>query len=156
MGQKAVCSYCLGERDKEENLIESKTTDFFISQTKSKNKSLIDRPILKSQKFKQPLNLSLTNCDSYIVQEGFGIINFSNKSIFKGIFHNGIPNGWGLYLNPTNGIFKGEYRDDKSNGYGIYEHITESTYEGNWINDKQEGIGVEIWVDGAIYKGEFS
>ena len=66
MGQKAVCSYCLGERDKEENLIESKTTDFFISQTKSKNRSLIDRPILKSQKFKQPLNLDLTNCDSYI------------------------------------------------------------------------------------------
>ena len=155
MGQMPACSFCVEERNKEENLIALRETDFFISQEKS-DISIMDRPILKSKKQYSPLNLSIKDGDSYIVQEGFGIIYFSNKSLFKGLFHEGIPNGWGIYINPSNGIFQGEYENDKPNGYGIYEHISESTYEGDWINEKQEGIGIEKWIDGAIYKGEFS
>ena len=155
MGQMPIFSYCLKERNKEENLTVTKATDFFFSQGKS-NISLIDRPVLKTKKNSSPLNLTVRDGDSYIVQEGFGIIYFSNKSLFKGLFHEGVPNGWGIYINPSNGVFKGKYEKDKPNGYGIYEHISESTYEGNWINEKQEGIGIEKWIDGAIYKGEFS
>ena len=156
MGQIPQCSFCIKEREKEENLITSKATDFFISQTNNKNVSLIDLPILKSQKSNSLFNLPYQECDSYIVQEGFGLIYFKNNSIFKGLFHNGKPNGWGIYLNPINGTYQGEYKNDKPNGYCIYEHITESIYEGYWTNEKQEGIGIEKWVDGAIYKGRFA
>ena len=152
MGQSTVCSFCQEEKEKEENLITSKNTDFFICETKTKN---VDRPILKSQKLNFSLNLNNLDCNSHVVQEGFGIIYFTNNSLFKGLFHNGIPNSWGIYFNPSNGLFQGEYKNDKPNGYGIYEHITESTYEGYWLNEKQEGIGIEIWVDSSIYKGQF-
>ena len=155
MGQSPICSFCNEEEEKEQNLITTKATNFFISQTKTNNTTSIDRTFLRSKNFNYPLNLTYLGHNSYIVQEGFGIINFNNNSIFKGIFHNGVPCGWGIYEDPTNGVFKGEYDNDKPKGYGIYMHITESWYEGYWNNEKQEGIGIENWVDDSIYSGEF-
>lgn len=155
MGQTPVCSFCDEKDEKEENLMTTKATNFFISQSRSYNMSSNDKTILRSVNVNYPLNLTyISNC-SYVVQEGFGIIRFSNNCIFKGFFHKGVPNGWGIYENPTNGIFQGEYQNDKTKGYGIYKHITESSYEGYWNYEKQDGIGIEKWVDGAIYKGQF-
>ena len=47
MGQATICSICAEEKEKEENLKQYKSEDFFISETKLKN---IDHPTLKSQK----------------------------------------------------------------------------------------------------------
>ena len=103
MGQIPQCSSCIKEKEKEENLIASKASDFSISQSNTKNISLTDHPtLLKTRKLNQLIDLSYKNHDSYIVQEGFGLIYFKNNSIFKGLFHKGIPNGWGIYLNPIN------------------------------------------------------
>ena len=121
MGQIPQCTLCVKESEKEENLITSKATDFFISQTNTKSLSLIDVPILKNHNKNNLLNIPYQISHYYIVQEGFGLIYFTNKSIFKGLFHNGKPNGWGIYINPINGIYQGEYKNDKLNGYGIYE-----------------------------------
>ena len=89
------------------------------------------------------------------IVEDFGIIKWSNNSIFKGYFKNNIPNGWGIYYHHTNGTFQGQYFNDQPNGYGIYTHITESVYEGYWKNERQDGYGIEKWGDGSVYRGEF-
>lgn len=89
-------------------------------------------------------------------QEGFGIMKWSDGSIFKGIFHEGLPFGWGIFQ-PSNKIkYQGYYENDKPNGYGIYEIIDDSLYEGYWTNEEQNGYGIEQWKDGSIYEGEFS
>ena len=80
----------------------------------------------------------------------FGIIKWSNKSIFKGYFKNNIPNGWGIYFHHTNGTFKGQYFNDQPNGFGIYNHITDSIYEGYWKNERQDGYGIERWNNGIM------
>ena len=108
--------------------------------------------LLKTPKIKEKINER--KLKEQIV-EGFGIIEWENKSIFKGNIKDNYANGWGKYYHPLNGEYKGEYLNDQPNGYGIYSHITNSYYEGMWKNEKQDGIGIENWTDNSIYKGEF-
>jgi hypothetical protein len=149
MGQSPVCSIC-SEKEKEEVF----HSDGPLIQ-ENKNITLMDLPIIKNNKSTNSLYLNYIGGYSSLCLEGFNVLHWANDSQFKGNFENGVPIGWGIYMNPDHGTYKGEYEMGKPNGYGIYKHVTLSKYEGYWVNEKQEGYGIEQWKDGAIYRGEF-
>lgn len=153
MGQTAVCPCCV-DKEKDQQLTATKDNDLMYTDNKSLN--LMENPILKSTRDCCPLRLSYFGANTTSIQEGFGIVRWSNDCEFRGEFHKGVPNGWGIFTSPDNGVYQGEYENDKPNGFGIYMHITNSSYEGYWYNEKQDGYGIEVWKDGAEYKGEFS
>ena len=151
MGNSAICSFC-NDKETDENLVNHQNNFSYIANKHllyQESEIIPDNNGISFRFSPEGINFSK-------IVEGFGIIKWSNKSIFKGYFKNNIPNGWGIYSHHTNGTFQGQYFNDQPNGFGIYTHITESTYVGYWKNERQDGIGIEEWTDGSEYKGEFS
>lgn len=106
-------------------------------------------------------------------------IKYSNNSVYRGYYKDGIPNGKGIYRTEKeeyNGDFvnalpdgKGKFveiKDDKLkaifydgdwskgevNGYGIH-FGGEDTYEGNWKDWKRHGKGKLTYANGNEYDG---
>ena len=151
MGSEAICAFC-DDKEQEENYI-NHTNNFSYKGKKTtqfKDEDLIQDDSPLSFRF------SPSGIDYSKIISDFGIIKWSNNSVFKGYFKNNIPNGWGIYFHHTNGTFQGEYYNDQPNGFGIYTHQSESTYIGYWKNERQDGIGEEQWQEGMEYIGEFS
>ena len=150
MGSPAICSFC-NDKETEENLINQQNNFSYLANTKHLYQEEEIIPDSNGPSFRfNPKGINYSK-----IVEDFGIIKWSNNSIFKGYFKDNIPNGWGIYYHHTNGTFQGQYSNDQPNGFGIYIHISDSTYEGYWKNERQDGIGIEKWED-SIYKGEFS
>ena len=151
MGSQTICAFC-EDKESDENLINHTNNFTYIGSKKeifNENNIDIDE---------NPLSFTFTPTGinySKIISD-FGIIKWSNNSIFKGYFKNNIPNGWGIYFHHTNGVFQGEYYNDQPNGFGIFKHENESNYTGYWKNERQDGIGIEKWQEGMEYTGEFS
>ena len=76
----------------------------------SKNNNNI---ILKDQNNPDSFNLTFIGGYTTAIKEGFGILRWENNCEFKGIFHNGVPSGWGIYSNARIGKYYGEYEDNK-------------------------------------------
>ena len=151
MGSPAICSFC-NEKETEENLIKHQNNFSYLANKQHFYQEEEILPDNNGPSFRFiPKGINFSK-----IVEDFGIIKWSNNSIFKGYFKNNIPNGWGIYYHHTNGTFQGQYSNDQPNGYGIYTHITESIYEGYWKNERQDGIGIEKWADSSIYRGEFN
>ena len=153
MGSTAVCSFC-NEDEKDENMV-NQTNNFSYLGNKH-NLDQEEEDINEKKNNRPSLRISSKGIKYSKIIEDFGIIKWTNSSIFKGYFKNNLPNGWGIYDHHTNGVFKGEYSNDQPNGYGIYTHITDSVYEGDWKNERQDGIGIEKWTNGSTYIGEFN
>ena len=160
MGSPAICSFC-NDKESDENLINNQNNFSYLAnknileEIQDKNDNDNDN-MMSSESNNPSFRFVLKGINYSKIIEDFGIIKWSNNSIFKGYFKNSIPNGWGIYNHHTNGTFKGEYYNDQPNGFGIYIHITDSVYEGYWKNERQDGIGIETWTDNSIYIGEFS
>ena len=150
MGSPAICSFC-NEKETEENLINHQNNFSYLA-----NKHFYQEEEILPDNNGPSFRFIPKGINFSKIVEDFGIIKWSNNSIFKGYFKNNIPNGWGIYYHHTNGTFQGQYSNDQPNGYGIYTHITDSIYEGYWKNERQDGIGIETWADSSIYKGEFN
>jgi hypothetical protein len=152
MGTQAICAFC-EDKETDENLINHTSNFAYFGSNKNLQNQESNLNIEEN-----PLSFTFTPAGSNYskIISDFGIIKWSNNSIFKGYFKNNIPNGWGIYEHHTNGTFKGEYSNDQPNGYGIYIHITDSVYEGYWKNERQDGIGIEKWSNDSIYIGEFN
>lgn len=150
MGSPALCSFC-DDKEKDENLINHQNNFSYLANAHlyQEEKTLTESNGPTFRFIPKGINYSK-------IIEDFGIIKWSNNSVFKGYFKNNIPNGWGIYYHHTNGTFQGQYSNDQPNGYGIYTHITDSVYEGYWKNERQDGIGIEKWANSSIYKGEFN
>ena len=89
-------------------------------------------------------------------KEGFGIKKFSDKSIFRGIFHHNLPNGYGKYNFSNGNSFKGIFENGNANNYGIFNFPSIGLiFEGYWKNDIQNEIGIEKWSNNSYYKGEY-
>jgi hypothetical protein len=150
MGTQAICAFC-DDKEPDENLI-NHTNNFAY---KGKSHKFHDEDLVQDD---SPLSFrfSSSGIDYSKIISDFGIIRWSNNSVFKGYFKNNIPNGWGIYYHHTNGTFQGEYYNDQPNGFGIFTHNNDSTYMGYWKNERQDGIGEEKWPEGMEYVGEFS
>ena len=112
-----------------------------IKITKSTKNNFL--PILEKSK-KQPQ-----------IKNGYGRIEYNDKSTFQGIFSLNKANGIGHYQDNINGNFIGEYLNNEPNGYGIYNNgglQVEGNYNGNYL----VGIGIERSDDDTNYEGEFS
>ena len=152
MGTQAICAFC-EDKETDENLINHTSNFAYFGSNKNLQNQESNLNIEEN-----PLSFTFTPAGSNYskIISDFGIIKWSNNSIFKGYFKNNIPNGWGIYFHHTNGSFQGEYYNDQPNGFGIFTHETEANYMGYWKNDRQDGIGIEKWQEGVEYVGEFS
>ena len=150
MGSQAICTFC-DDKEQEENYVNN-TNNFSY---KGKTAQFREEDLVEDD---SPLSFRFTpaGIDYSKIISDFGIIKWSNNSIFKGYFKNNIPNGWGIYFHHTNGTFEGEYYNDQPNGFGIFTHQSESSYIGYWKNERQDGFGEEKWPEGMEYLGEFS
>ncbi len=110
-------------------------------------------------------------------KNGFGIVEWDDKSKLLGLFENNKVCGiCKFYDKEKEGIFTGIYKENYQEGYGFYktsnyklegnwnkniingigiEKNDNIIYEGEFQNNKKNGIGVYKWPDGTIYKGEF-
>ena len=111
-------------------------------------------------------------------KEGFGIIIYENKYIYKGLWKNDIFDEYGCLYNKdnyyvgqfVNGIAKGkgellinnkikyigEFDNNLPNGQGKIIYLEEEmNYTGNIVNGNKEGFGVLEFKDGTKYEGEF-
>ena len=150
MGSQTICAFC-DDKEQDENFV-NHTNNFSY---KGQNPRFQEEDLVQDDNAIS-FRFTPSGIDYSKIISDFGIIRWSNNSVFKGYFKNNIPNGWGIYYHHTNGTFQGEYYNDQPNGFGIYTHKNESTYMGYWKNEKQDGIGEEKWVEGMEYIGEFS
>ena len=100
---------------------------------------------------------SINKNPKFIIQKlknGFGIIKYKDKTMFKGFFKNNFANGIGSYEDEINGNFIGEYIENEPNGYGIYNN-SGIQVEGYFYNNHLNGIGIERSDDDTYYEGEF-
>jgi len=150
MGSQEICAFCDDKEQEENNINQTNNFSYKGKTVKFKEEELIQE--------ESPLSFRFipSGIDYSKIISDFGIIKWSNNSIFKGYFKNNIPNGWGIYFHHINGTFKGEYYNDQPNGFGIFTHQSDSTYIGYWKNERQDGIGEEKWPEGMAYIGEFS
>ena len=124
------------------------------------------------------------NKNSKIIKNGFGIIIFSDNTIFKSNFKENKATGFGHYIDKNNiEEFIGEYENNIRNGFGIYtinisinnnhkyygyfnsnglngigieeSNECEYIYYGEFLNNKKHGYGTLKWNDGTIYEGHF-
>ena len=150
MGSQGICAFC-EDKEQDENFI-NHTNNFSY---KGNTPQFQEEDLIQDD---SPLSFRFipSGIDYSKIISDFGIIRWSNNSVFKGYFKNNIPNGWGIYFHHTNGTFQGQYYNDQPNGFGIFVHENESSYIGYWKNERQDGIGKEKWPEGMEYIGEFS
>ena len=124
------------------------------------------------------------NKNSKIIKNGFGIIIFSDNTIFKSKFKDNKATGIGHYIDKNNiEEFIGEYENNIKNGFGIYtinisiksnhkylgyfnnnglngigieeSNEEEYIYFGEFLKNQKHGYGTLRWKDGTIYEGQF-
>lgn len=86
---------------------------------------------------------------------GYGEYSWSNGSLYKGQFVNGLREGHGYYHNAKDEKFVGSFKKDKKNGYGEFRWASGNVYKGNYKDDLRDGYGEVLWSDGSFYKGEW-
>ena len=167
-------------------LIKSAKTFFSINQNEPSNSNLLQKPniieneiignfVLKNSK---SLKYKGEKDKTTHQKNGFGIVEWDDKSKLKGNFTNNKINGISKFYNKEKeGTFIGYYNENYPKGYGYYKTLNfkvegfweknlligigiikytdESIYEGEFVNNKKNGIGTFKWKDGTIYKGEF-
>lgn len=90
-------------------------------------------------------------------KHGFGVRSYlGNGLAYVGEYDNDIKSGKGkLYDFQTNKyIFDGEWANDHRNGYGELDK-EDVKYKGNYVDDKMEGKGLLTWSNGNAYEGDF-
>ena len=123
--------------------------------------------------------------DNYMIQgifengtlNGYGVITYSNGSIYEGEIRNNNANGYGKFVGSAGyknlGYWKdgvesgrsitiyksgdcyiGEHINGEKSGYGKYIWKEGQEYIGQWKNDQREGIGKYTW-SGGDYEGEW-
>lgn len=90
------------------------------------------------------------------VADGYGEYYWSDKSVYKGDFKQGVRHGYGIWQD-DNEIYKGNYRLDRKEGLGIYVWKNKQIYKGEFKDDFREGYGEFYSVvnhsEKLIYKG---
>ena len=93
-------------------------------------------------------------------KEGYGLL-YLKSGLFKGEFHNGKANGYGLLKNTEGTSMEGEWTYSSEidglilDGYGIINNeLGELVYKGQIKKANENGIGIEFLNDG-YYEGEF-
>ena len=79
--------------------------------------------------------------------DGYGLIKYSNDSIYFGEYKNGLMNGWGEFLWSDLKYYCGNYKNDIKDGFGIFvwNFFNLNAYVGFWENGKQNGIGIQLF-----------
>ena len=65
---------------------------------------------------------------------GYGQMNFSDSTSYKGSWSNGLRHGKGTYIYQNGDIYEGEWNMDVRNGKGKMSYTDQTDYEGTWSN----------------------
>jgi hypothetical protein len=110
--------------------------------------------------------LSRTEYDEYYgevlnnIPHGLGVKFYSDGSIYKGDFKNGLPHTHegGSLMRPNGFVYEGGWLNGKKHGYGSirYPQIERrAVYEGQFANGFEHGQGILKYSDDSIHKGRF-
>lgn len=67
---------------------------------------------------------------------------FKDGRIYRGMFRNGQPNGYGIMNYPGGACYQGQWRNGKRHGQGVFLTTDGTRYDGEWRNDLLEGHDV--------------
>ncbi|XP_026151072.1 alsin-like isoform X2 [Mastacembelus armatus] len=78
---------------------------------------------------------------------GRGTMKWPDGRIYKGIFKNGLENGYGECIIPNKvlnkpDIYEGHWKDGKIHGFGKYKYASGEVYEGCFCDDQRHGYGM--------------
>jgi len=89
------------------------------------------------------------------MREGTGKIISADGSIFRGAFHSGKINGFGVLKCFDGSHYEGEWRDNQKSGNGLLVNRMGDVYEGGFFDDHREGFGVQRNMDRSEYRGDW-
>lgn len=88
--------------------------------------------------------------------DGYGVLYFADKSIYKGQFSEGKMCGRGRMTQQNGDVYQGDWMNNMANGNGCIVNLHGGTSDGEWVDDQQHGYGKETWDNGRIqYTGNF-
>ena len=115
-----------------------------------------DNNIINEKKFKEMLEIILTESKFKKDIENIRIKYFKNKDFFIGIMDkNGKDPLKGILFSHYGDYYNGEFSDGKKEGKGSIIYKNGTRYEGTFKNDRHDGYGKLIQLDGEIFKGEW-
>ena len=90
---------------------------------------------------------------------GYGMIYYSNGSLYSGEVYNGNMHGFGVFTWRNKHKYIGFFKNDLKNGFGVFIWQTKplEAFVGFWEKGKQNGVGAKvnkgnftygIWVNG--------
>jgi hypothetical protein len=91
-----------------------------------------------------------------LLQDGFGLLIFSNNDIYWGNFVNGIIEGQGTYYWADGSYYTGAFTNGLKNGQGTFYWSDNTIYVGEWANDQRDGYGELYLANGDIYSGQWN
>ena len=95
--------------------------------------------------------------------EGYGVAKGESKIVaglaefdeYRGMFHNGIEHGKGLYIwAPGSTQYDGDWVEGHRTGKGTFTRY-DFVYEGDWVNGKWDGVGTLRYNAGPYYIGDW-
>ena len=91
------------------------------------------------------------------LNDGLGVMLYSNKEVYEGEWLSGKRNGNGRLVDPEGCVYLGAWKDDEQTGYGTFENLVKGyRYEGGWLNKNYNGKGSETFDKiGSRYIGTF-
>ncbi len=87
-------------------------------------------------------------------QNGSGVFT-SARGRYQGLWHNGLPEGQGIYEYADGSRYQGEWLGGQRHGEGRWTSPAGDVYDGEWAGDRPHGIGELVQATGARYRGEW-
>eukprot|EP00051_Salpingoeca_urceolata_P021634 m.341572 g.341572 ORF g.341572 m.341572 type:complete len:155 (+) comp19835_c2_seq1:390-854(+) len=82
-------------------------------------------------------------------RHGYGVLYFSDGTVFAGQFANGMNTGNGSLTFPDKSKYEGQFADGKFSGFGVFSNASGMKYEGEFKDGKMEGCGRVTFEDGS-------
>lgn len=87
------------------------------------------------------------------VPHGLGRLTMSDGSEYRGDFHEGKRQGYGVYFAPGKGTYRGFFKACEYHGEGEMTWISGRRFVGSWRGGKRNGRGEYLDTDGTVVKG---
>ncbi|MDA9773446.1 caspase family protein [Saprospiraceae bacterium] len=93
--------------------------------------------------------------------QGYGVMNYSNKNVYKGYWKNHKRSGKGTLTLANGDVYVGQFKENVFWGKGKYTYVDGIFYDGEWVNHLAHGKGVYRYgpnekYEGSFFKGQFS
>jgi hypothetical protein len=87
--------------------------------------------------------------------EGFGEFATPDGHHYEGNFVEGMRTGQGKYTWPDGDVAEGEFKNSMLHGFVKYTWVAGDIFEGIFVDDKANGPGRYIFASGQVFEGEY-